>query len=170
MSREGLQDRSLFLQKEKQLRHNKSHQGWSFWNSKRHAWCKDNTAHHPKKTIHTLKHHGCSIMPWGCFSSDETGAIDRVVWGGGIINSSKYQSILAQALQVSARKLKMKHLTFQHDSNPNHTSKLTKEWPQPEQMFWKVLEWSTHCPKLNPIESLWCDLKRAVHSSQSTTD
>ncbi len=95
-------------------------------NSKRYVWHKNNTAHHQRNTIPTVKHGGGSIMLWGCFSSAGTGALVKVE---GIMNSSKYQSILAQNLQASARKLKMKrNFIFQHDNNPKHTSKSTKEW------------------------------------------
>ncbi len=96
---------------------------------------------------------GGSITLWGCFSSAGTGALVKVE---GIMNRSKYQSILAQNLQASARKMK-RNVIFQHNNNPKHTSKSTKEWLHQKMIkFWNG-------PDLNPIENLWGDLKRAVH-------
>lgn len=77
---------------------------WPYCSFKKYDWHKNNTVHRPKYTIHPAVKHG-GIMLFSCFSSAGTGVLDKVE---GITNSSRYQSILAQNLQASAKMLQMK--------------------------------------------------------------
>ena len=61
----------------------------------------------------------------------------------------------------SVKKLKLgRDWTFQQDNDPKHTSKSSKSWFQKK--AWKVLEWPSQSPDLNPTENLCWDLKKAV--------
>ena len=117
-------------------------------NSTHRVWRKRNAEYNPKNTIPTVKH-GCgNLMLWGCFSAKGTGRLHRIE---GRMNGAMYREIMGDNLLPSVRALKMGHgWVFQHDNDPKHMAKATKEWLKKKHI--KVLEWPSQSPDLNPIE------------------
>ena len=77
-----------------------------------------------------------------------TGQLHRIK---GTMDGAMYRQILGENLLPSDRALKMgRGWVFQHDNDPKHTAKATKEWLKKKHI--KVLEWPSQSPDLNPIE------------------
>ena len=119
------------------------------FNLTRRVWRKRNAEYNPKNTIPTVKHGGGNLMLWGV--SQLGGQDDFSIEGR--INGAMYREILGDNLLPSVRAMKMGcGWVFQHDNDPKHTAKATKEWLKKKHI--KVLEWRSQSPDLIPIENL----------------
>ncbi len=116
--------------------------------------------HHP-----TIKHGGANIMLWGAFllRGQDNCTASKGRWTGPC-------TVRIRALKP-ARALKTGcGWLFQHDNDPKHTAKATKQWLKKKHI--KVLELPSQSPDLHPIENLWSELKVRVgkHQPQNLND
>ena len=83
---------------------------------------------------------------WGCFSAKGTGRLHQ---DKGKMDGTKYREIFSENLLASARTLKISHRwEFQHNNDPKHMAKATKEWLKKKHI--KVMEWPSPSTDLNP--------------------
>ena len=95
----------------------------------------------------TVKFGSGSIMIWGCFSSKGTGELQVI---HGRMNGSMYREIIEKNLQKSATSLGHgRNFVLQHDNDPKHTAKLTKEWLENNGI--STVNWPSQSPDLNQL-------------------
>ena len=84
------------------------------------------------------------------------------------MNGAKYISMLNSRLLPQIRNwFEQEPCIFQQDSAPCHTAKAVYAWFKTNKI--KVLKWPGNSPDMNPIESMWNQLKDEIHNVPITT-
>ncbi len=99
-----------------------------------------------------------SVMVWVSMSSAGVGPLCFL---RSKVNTAVYQEVLEQFMLPAADKLYGDaDFIFQQDLAPAHSAKATSTWFKDHGI--PVLNWPANSPDLNPIENLWCIVKRKM--------
>lgn len=112
----------------------------------------------------TKKFGGGSVMVWSCMTWKGIGFSCKI---DETMDGQLYTEILRKELSdtIEYYKFNKNEIIFQHDNDPKHTSKISKE--NLKDLKLKVMEWPSQSPDLNPIEHFWDHVSRQLKSKHS---
>ena len=90
--------------------------------------------------------------------------LSDLVFIDGNMNADQYLVIVSNAILETCSKYRINDFIFQQDGAPCHTAKKVKEWFADNYII--LSDHPAQSPDLNPIEHVWCEIKRQLGSQR----